>query len=342
MIPGATLALAVLGGVAPAFAQVEGPCTATFSGVEVRRVDSISSPLEVDVEDVLIFSGTSEQPVASAAVDVYVGPLRVEQVQRSFDATTEFSLEVEIGDIAPYAVGLVKVEATAGECRADGWMRISGRSHFTTLTSVVGWGLLLGGLGAQASGIASRQQVAPLAAALGGVFTGTGLALIGQELGRLQLSYWTLLLFIALAAGFGWFLARLLSGKPLFEGDGDIDDDSALARAKLLGRAISEAGPLERTVRQPIAVGAEPGDPPPLPPKAGPPPYWGFVLEDVDIVDLDAHDQRVATLRPGVWYLVKAHDGLWARVAAGEVEGWAPLRALHHQAEAQERSATFS
>jgi len=45
---------------APAAASVEGPCSPTFNGVAVDRIDGLSSPLELDASDALVFSGSIE------------------------------------------------------------------------------------------------------------------------------------------------------------------------------------------------------------------------------------------------------------------------------------------
>ena len=61
-------------------------------------------------------------------------------------------------------------------------------------------------------------------------------------------------------------------------------------------------------------------------------PYWGYVMIDVDVLHLEDYSTIVATLQPGTWYLVKRQVAGWTHVvAADQVEGWVPGKALHPQ-----------
>jgi hypothetical protein len=70
-------AVAFSGGAAPAAAQVQGPCTAWFNGVEAERIDSISSPLLLGDEEALVFSGADAAGTQNAAVSVQLGPAEI-------------------------------------------------------------------------------------------------------------------------------------------------------------------------------------------------------------------------------------------------------------------------
>ncbi|MFH1329532.1 MAG: hypothetical protein ABIJ48_02565, partial [Actinomycetota bacterium] len=207
----ATAVVAFSGGAAPDAAQVQGPCTAWFNGVEVERIDSLSSPLLLDDQEALVFSGADAAGTQRAAVSVLLGPAGLGRTASSSGtAGRDFLVSLDLADVAPYGVGLLRVRATTDHCTVEAWLRLGGRLPFTTLVGLTGTGLALAGLTGQISALLARKRWSFPVAAAAGVATGAGGALLGQQFGRLQLSYPSLGGAIALAVAAGLGLALLL------------------------------------------------------------------------------------------------------------------------------------
>ena len=320
----------------PASGAVEGGCTITLNGIEVERVDSLNSPLELSVTDTLVFSGTDPTPTETARVELIIGPVTVDSGSTTYrPQSAEFSATIDLDEVSAYGVGLFRVRGTTDSCVAEGWIRISGRFPLTTLTGLTAAGLCLGGITGLLGAVASRRRWSRLVAAGAGLFTGTGGAVLGQEFGRLQLSYPSLAIAAVGTAAIGFVLGGLLS------------PDRPRARREDRPEADDAGGPPARTAQMPVpAVGrthgarptesrGESATSPPTPnridePAAGP--YWCYVLAEVDVFDLTDHTRVVSQLRPGSWYLCKREVGGWVHMSAGEgVEGWAPKGSVHRQ-----------
>jgi len=322
---------AVLAGPpAPAHAQVVGPCPVTFNGVEADRIDSLSSPLLLRDDEALSFAGIDALGTQNARVAVILGPARLGRASASFPAPTgEFEVSLSLADVAPYGVGLLRVRGTTDNCAADVWLRLGGRAPFTTLLGLTGSGLAAAGLIAQISALLARRRWSLPVAAAAGAATGAGSALLGQELGRLQLSYPTLGATIALAviAGFGLALLR----RPRKDRRAKRDDDEAPSPTAPERRW--EAPPVPAS--SPAAAVAAPvpetrPTPSTRPAAAGP--FWSYVMADVEVLDLEDYSRVVAVLRPGSWYLAKREVSGWAQVVAADgTEGWVPRQALHRE-----------
>ena len=322
-------------GAAAAVAAVEGDCTVTLNGVDIDRIDSLSSPLELSATDTLVFAGTAAEPTDSATVHLIIGPVQVDSGSTTYrPGSLEFSATIDLDEVSPYGVGLFAVRGTTDGCVGQGWLRISGRSPFATLTGLTAAGLTLGGLTGLLGAVASRRRWSRFAAAGGGVFTGVGAAVLGQEFGRLQLSYPTLTLSAIGAAGVGFVLGGLLSpdrsrrdgatGRPHdAEEDRHAVDEQRPARAAAARATTATTSPWVRS--EPV-----PSPPPPETPVTGP--YWCYVLAEVEVFDLTDHTRTVARLRPGSWYLCKREVGAWAHVSTGDGhEGWVGAGSLHRQ-----------
>jgi len=309
-----------LGVAAPATATTEGPCTAFFNGVEAERVGSISSPLLLDAEDTLVFSGSDQNGTRNAEVSVRLGPVTLGRAASSHSiADPEFAASLDLDGVAQRGVGLLQVHATTDNCTVRAWLRVEGRLPFTTRVGLGGSVMALVGLAGQALALIARRRWSPWVAGVSGVFTGAVAALLGQQFGRLQLSYLSLAVCAALAAAIGLGLALLLRRRR------EPDEEDDFRWAKAAERPVEEA-PLPTP--GPAAAPRLPA-PPPLEQNL---PYWCYVLADTKVLHLDDHTRVVATLHPGTWYLVKREMTGWAHVeAAPGVEGWASRRALHRE-----------
>lgn len=321
-------------------AVAQGSCTARFNGVEAERVGSLSSPLILGADETLEFSGTDDAGTRQASVSLLLGPLTLgEAVSTRPEAAPEFTVLLDLADVAPRSVGLLRVRATTDNCAIEAWLRVGGRLPLTTSAGLAAIGLTVAGLAWLGAALVARRRWSPWVAAGCGIFTGTGVALLGQQLGRLQVSYWSMAACAALAAVVGLVPALLLRRKAR--------PDATPAPAGLplptSGRQPDpspQPAPSPQPEPLPQAASSRPGEAraQPAPGQQAPTrpepaePFWGYVLADVKVLHLQDYSRVVATLRPGSWYLVKSERGGWAQVEVEPgVEGWAPRRALHRE-----------
>ncbi len=342
-IAAAVLALTgalVLTGKAPAAA--DGPCTATFNGVEAERIASLSSPLVLEADDTLDFSGTDEAGTLQASISLLLGPLTLgEAVSSRATADPEFTVSLPLAEVAPRSVGLLRVRAATDNCTVEAWLRVGGRLPFTTSAGLAGIGLTVAGLAWLGAALVVRRGWSPWAAAACGLFTGTGVALLIQQFGRLQVSYWSLGACAAVAAAVGLAAAVLLQWKTRPGGASPTTEGPLPAPASPPAPSPDPApaeqrAPAAETQPTPVPAGTKtpaeqpvPAHRPPAPPESLDP-FWGYVLGETEVLHLEDYSRVVATLHPGTWYLVKREMSGWARVEATPgVEGWVPRRALH-------------
>lgn len=303
-------------GTGSAIAGTTGTCSMTFNGIEVERIDSLSSPLQLQVTDTLIFSGVDPAGTSGAVIEVVVGPVVVETGSTSYSPSTEnFTASIDLDDVSRYAVGLVRIRGMTDGCVAEGWLRITGRFPLATLTGLTAAGLAIGGVAGQSSAIASRRKWSRAAAALAGLPTGIGAAALGQQFGWLQLSYVSVAIVVVITSALGFFMAGLLGpARRERRRDHTAIDPSA--------REIPEPG----STADPLPAGARRAVEP-VPSAA---PYWCYVLADIDVLDLRDHSRVVGHLKPGNWYLARREVGPWLHVSAGEdTEGWVALTSVH-------------
>ncbi len=351
---------AVLIGATPAEAQVSGSCTVDFNGVEADRIDSLSSPLELNTDDTLIFSGSDPAGTRSAELKMIIGPVTVESNTTTYATPEqEFLATITLDDVSPYGVGLFRAEGSTDGCTASVWVRVSGRFPLATLTGLTALGLALGGITGQLGAIASRRRWARSAAALGGIATGAGLTLIGQEFGRFQVSYPSLAGIAAATAGLGFILASLIN--PTIKQQRREEQRSGSIPAARQSSKPEPAPSAPKAVPAPPAASTHPSEPSAQPksettdepaapdpntdkmadqtatehvpqpvPRSGP--YWCYVMAPTDVFDLTDHTKTIAELAPGNWYLAKRTLSGWAHVVAAEgSEGWVAEGAIHRQ-----------
>jgi len=317
-------------GILPAQAQSAENCALVFNEIEIDRIDSLSSPLELDTGDTLSFTGTDPAGTRSARVELAIGPVTLESNTTTYSAPErEFQSAISLDDVSPYGIGLFRAEGATDGCSAAVWVRISGRFPLATLTGLTAMGLTLGGITGQLGAIASRRRWARTAAALGGIATGSGLTLIGQQFGRLQVSYPSLAAMTIAVGGLGLILASLFN--PTIR---DRRREKRAVRSPAISMtpdhqpvetvtsAVAEEPPAEpRTANGPTLQPTPPGGP-----------YWCYVMAPTDAFDLTDHTRTVAVLEPGTWYLVKRALGGWAQVVAAEgSEGWVAEAAIHRE-----------
>jgi hypothetical protein len=174
--------------------------------------------------------------------------------------------------------------------------------------------------------------------------------MLGQQFGRLQLSYWSLGLSVAAAAVAGAVLAYLMQRRRRSRYARAEQPQTAPARPRPVAAAQVLTGPGAAsgdTAVLPADTPAEPEEPRAGETRSEPAgaadtgaeptpeprfPFWGYVLTAVDVLHLDDHTRKIGNLEPGSWYLVKREVGEWAHVVVGEtMEGWAAARSVHRQ-----------
>ncbi len=318
---------ALPGAAAPATAQVQGPCNARFNGVEADRITSLSSPLLLSDDEALVFSGTDSSGTQNAALAVRLGPATVGSASVPVTGG-EFLVSLDLAEVAPYGVGLLRVRATTDNCTVEAWLRLGGRLPFTTLVGLTGTVLAATGLAGQIAALIARRRWSVPVAAAAGVATGAGAALLGQEFGRLQLSYLSIGATIAIAVVAGLGPALLLRPRRAAA-----DEDAEEAREAAAAAAPPGRSPAARASEAEPEV--EPEDaaaPAPAKRPVAPGPFWCYVMAEVEILHLDDYSRVVATLHPGSWYLAKREISGWAQVVAADgTEGWVPRQSLHRE-----------
>jgi hypothetical protein len=327
----------------PAAAEVTGPCTAAVNGVDVGRIDALSSPLELTVDDVLVLQGVDDTGTRTASVALQMAWFVAgEERVSSAEPQNGFQASIDLSGIAPYTVGLFRLHGETDNCTIDAWVRVTGKLPFATLTGIVGLGLLLAGLTGQVLAVLRRSRMGWAVAGLAGIGTGIGAALLGQQFGRLQLSNWSLLLAVLGAALLG-VLVALLVARPTPGGTSDDAGARAAARTPAppagdTGVPAATAEPVrtaapgsaEDPARPSAPETAEAAAPPPPDTATDAGPYWCYVMGPVELLDLHEPTRVIALLRPGTWYLAQRDAGEWVHVAADDgIEGWAPRGSVH-------------
>lgn len=302
-----------------AVAAVDGPCTATFNGVDVARIDSLSSPLELDATDTLVFAGVDQTGTQEVSVSLVLGPITIDTGDTAYGPVQEeYAATLDLEDTSPYGVGLYRITGSTDDCTANAWLRVTGRHPMATLTGLTAAGLAVGGLTGQITAIMSRRRLSPLGASIAGVATGLGAALLGQQFGRMQFSFVSLAIVVLITAGIGFLVAWLLRYP---------DERGSWRRQDEARRGLHRG----RRDRSGVAETAD------ATPTAGPAamnggPYWCYVMAPVEVFDLNDHTRVIASLQPGTWYLAKRDVSGWVHVVAREgAEGWVAQSAVHRQ-----------
>ena len=307
--------------IASALPALAGSCAIAFNGVDAARLGSPSSPLELTVSDHLTFGGIDPAPTSIATIEIRIATVVVKSASTSYDPPSErFMSMIDLDDVAPYGVGLMKVTGITDGCSATIWLRVGGRFPLTTLAGITAAGLTIGGLTGQLGAIASRRNWSRTRAGLGGIVTGTGAAALGQQLGRLELSYFSATLAAAVAATLGVALAWIVGpiGRDRRSDRRHPARKGQTSAAEAMEPDSAENAGVEAATRPDRAIPAAP--------------YWCYVLSEVEVLDLDDHSRVVGRLTPGTWYLARRESGPWVHVSAGDgVEGWMPRDAAHRQ-----------
>lgn len=181
-----------------AFAEVEGPCTASVGGVDVTQGrDTAGSAIDVPVDEPLEISGTAEGAVQDLVYTVRIagGGVNVGNVALSDDGLS-WSGSVDLDDFSWAGVGLFEVTAdvqtAAGPCEGRVFICIEGRNPLTTAagggSAAVGTGgvLLLGLSLARSRRLGAARSV--IQGFAGGATTAFGAGVLLQQFCAVPLS----------------------------------------------------------------------------------------------------------------------------------------------------------
>jgi hypothetical protein len=178
--------LCVLVAVGPAAnAQVDGPCVVTIEGRPVDAVAEWPDAVAVDAEGTLTLQGRSDLDVSFLRVELDFAGLRVRvPPQEARAAGGEWAAVLNVADHAHQGVGLYHVVASTDGCTAKGWIKVVGRSPFTTIAGLVATGVMSFGLVLQVIGLVRARRGKGLAlSVLGGIPTGLGALVLSQQFG---------------------------------------------------------------------------------------------------------------------------------------------------------------
>lgn len=176
---------------APAPAAAQGVCEVLVNGGDVSRHADVEDALVVDVSGPaeLVFSGTSR---TRASVEVWVEfagvrwPIPIRTIDTPGRGGAWQTSAVPVADYAWAGVGFYRVAATGGGCDpVEGWVKVVGRSPFTTVAGVTATVVLLIGLTLQVVGLvrAARGRGGLALSTLGGVPAGLGAIVLAQQAG---------------------------------------------------------------------------------------------------------------------------------------------------------------
>jgi hypothetical protein len=189
LVCGAILAAFALLPASTANAQAIG-CTATIQGTPVDRISDWPDALVVEANSKIVVRGQSEAPVTSLSIDLDFAGLRWGfRPETSAAEGTRWAAALNVADHASQGVGLYRVVASTDGCIAEGWIKVVGRSPFTTVAGLVATGILALGLCLQVVGLVRARRGKGMALSIaGGVPTGIGALVLSQQFGVLPIS----------------------------------------------------------------------------------------------------------------------------------------------------------
>lgn len=194
---------ALLAWAAPAPAQISGPCTATVNGQDVATATSPASAIEVGHDDTVTVAGTDSTGAPFTVIKLRFPPLPDVTVHdEPNDDGTDWGGSVAVSDYATWGVGLYQVSGGTDDCTGRAWIRVTGRSPFTTVAG--GVGLALGATGVVGAGRSLRRAKPGFGSLLrsmtGAAPLGIGAALLAQQMAITPLTGATVVAWTAGAA----------------------------------------------------------------------------------------------------------------------------------------------
>ncbi len=196
--------LAVLGALAavaitavPASAQVS--CEAAVDDELIAGHDSPDNPLELEAGSSVRVRALAPDDATRVRVEADV-PFATQVIDEPATPGAVFDEVVDLDDVAPYGVGLYRARVESGSCSSTVWVKITGRSPFTTAAGVsatiaIGVGALLIVSAIVRTARGNRSLVRGF---LGGALTGFGALVLAQQFGAVGLTDRVLITWIGL------------------------------------------------------------------------------------------------------------------------------------------------
>lgn len=171
-------------------AQVEGACIVTIEGRPAGEVAEWPDAVVVDAEGTITLQGRSDVGVSFLRVELDFAGLRVRIPPQDVRATGgEWVAVLDVAEHADQGVGLYHVVASTDGCTARGWVKVVGRSPFTTTAGLIATGVLSFGLVLQAIGLVrARKGKGLVLSVVGGVPTGLGALVLSQQFGLIPVT----------------------------------------------------------------------------------------------------------------------------------------------------------
>jgi hypothetical protein len=205
---------AFVGFASPAAAQE--PCVAAVDGNLIEG-HGPGNPLEFDADAEVLVEAIAPADAERVRVEVVLPFVTTRVIDDPVAPGTVFRDTVDLGDAAPYGVGLYRVEVEAGDCSSTVWVRLTGRSPFTTVTGIVATGAFVGGLGLVIWGVVravnGKRGIVP--GLVGGAIGGFGALVLAQQHGWVGMTDRVLITWIGFPALGGVAITQvsaLLSG----------------------------------------------------------------------------------------------------------------------------------
>lgn len=192
LVLGCWVILGALGAlvVPAANAQSSGPCVVTIEGRPVGEVAQWPDAVVVDAGGTVTLRGRSENRVSFVRVELDFAGLRWRvSPAESNAAGGDWAALLNVADHASQGVGLYHVVASTDGCLAEGWVKVVGRSPFTTTIGLAATGILGFGLVLQVIGLVRARRGKGLALSIiGGIPTGLGALVLSQQFGLTPVS----------------------------------------------------------------------------------------------------------------------------------------------------------
>ena len=171
----------------PASAQVDPPCTATLNFIDANSAQSPATAIEVDAGSKAVVDGIDPNGAGTTEIAIEFEPFPPFPVVEEEETDVFWGGTVNVDDYATYGVGLYRVTGSTDNCDGAGWVRVVGKSPFTTVAGIVAAILILTGLLASVPNILrahSAPGVGPvLRAALRAIPLGLGALILAQQFG---------------------------------------------------------------------------------------------------------------------------------------------------------------
>ena len=173
-------------GASAASAQQTG-CNVRVDGQPTSAHTSPRHALHLDVDTVHRVQATAPPDATHVRVEVETPIGTRAAVESTVSGGQEYdNPNVRLDKkVAPYGVGLYRVHVTAGSCDEVVWVRLTGRSPFTTVSGIAGATAVLVGVLLIGFGIvrAAQGRGGIVRGAIGGAIGGAGALLLSQQFG---------------------------------------------------------------------------------------------------------------------------------------------------------------